>query len=306
VYHRRLLELGNNLGYPGKGLGFCHSFAIRWLEAVFLKQEQLFKDRFKLIVDTPKEILLGKIKNAPPYDRELLDILAFYDSLSLFHRPEDFPFLFGNKYLSQHELEIISKIASSDNILEKGGLTGVYSECLLFSEGEISSYLDDLEQRLKSVKGEKPIGFLLSNKTHVVAMVYQPGEGWYYRNINQDSLSSEHYSSSGIANSIIKGFSDDPSNPQSYSAFNIMLVLTRNDARINTLKESLQIFKKTHSITQETASRQTDENLVYIASMMGDVDLLKTLVVYGFDLNKKVNGITPAYIAAQNGHTEAL
>jgi hypothetical protein len=156
-----------------------------------------------------------------------------------------------------------------------------------------------LDQQLNSVEGNEPIGFLLSNKNHALAIAYMQGEGWFYRNINQNSLSSENDSIPNIAKRILKGFSDDPNNPSPYSAFSIKLVLTRKDERINSLKETLQNFKKTHNITKETVSRQTDESLVYIASIYGDIDLLKTLVAYSFDLNKKVGDVTPAYIAAE-------
>jgi ankyrin repeat protein len=303
--NQKLLDLHNDLGYQNSQ-GLCQGFAIRWLESILLGEEQLFKNRLQTISYTPKKILLNKIKKPSLYDREFLDIRAFFDSLTIFQAPDAHPFLFGNKYINQDELEIVSDIASSDKIRERGGLTSVYSECFLFCEKEISSYLHDLEQLLNSMEGKEPIGFLLSNKDHTIAIAYKPDEGWYYRDVNQDSVLSENDSSSGIAKRIMGGFSDDPSKPPPYSAFNIKLVLTRKDERINSLKETLQNFKTTHNITQETASRQTDENLVYVASMFGDIDLLKTLVAYGFDLNKKADGATPAFMAAQNGHAEAL
>ncbi|WP_419418544.1 hypothetical protein ACNVED_08235 [Legionella sp. D16C41] len=94
--HAALLALRVGLGYQ-EIEGLCHGFALRWLEATLLgdSERARFERRMELIKRTPRDRLLAEIKQAQAKkgqgltekDYELLDIMAFFDSLELFHLP---------------------------------------------------------------------------------------------------------------------------------------------------------------------------------------------------------------------------
>ncbi|WP_131781773.1 ankyrin repeat domain-containing protein [Legionella gresilensis] len=317
--HDALIDLHNILNYPNEE-GLCNGFSVRWLEASLLgkEEQQRFEKRIKLIALTPLSELLDAIdearakkgKDLTEKDYELLDILSFYDSLTLFHIPADWAFIFKRHFLSQEDVEDISIIASSDEIKKRGGLKQLYSEPLILTVKEIETYLDELSQLFNTsdALSKEPIGILLGSEDHTIALTYQPGVGWNFRDINQTPFdpSQAPFTSQKIAQAIKNGFTYKKISP--YSAFNAQVILTKNDPRCNTLEAQLKEFKKTHLINKETAARKTDSiNLVYIAAQHGHLEEVKKLIQTGAELNLcDDDNTTPISIAAHNGYTEIV
>lgn len=88
-FHAALFALYSALGYKAKPLGLCYGFSIRWIEAMFLGEEDLraFEQRMELIssaLSTKALIRLihvAKGKQAAhrtDADRALLELPAFW------------------------------------------------------------------------------------------------------------------------------------------------------------------------------------------------------------------------------------
>ncbi|WP_165482821.1 ankyrin repeat domain-containing protein [Legionella gresilensis] len=287
---------------------------MRWLEAAFLGDKELnkFNKRIKYIKSVPVKKIIESIEaaqakrgqNITKKDYALMDILVFFDSLEIFHSPEEYSPLFGrNSCVNTRETELTSGLASSKAIEEQGGLTEIYSEPFIFNEEELKNYLDNLsvlfEEQAQASASQEPIGFLLSNSAHTVALIYTPGQGFTYRDINQEKQISTTRDHTDIVNAIRKGFR----NSGPYSAFNTKIILTADDKRRDSLQQKLGLFKQEYSLTKEIAHREAEGiNLTYIAAQHGCSSLLTPLKYFEVDFNKADNdGVTPAIIAAQFG-----
>ncbi|MGQ3890209.1 ankyrin repeat domain-containing protein [Legionella sp. CNM-1927-20] len=312
--HKSLINLRNALKYKENKKGLCHGFSLCWLGAAFLGDKELnhFNTRIKYIKSVPTEEIIEFIKTAQAKrgqnvtikDYTLLDILAFFDSLEIFHSPEEYSPLFDrSSCVNARETEVTSKLASSKAIEERGGLTEIYSEPSIFNAEELKNYLDSLsvlfEEQAKASASQEPIGFLLSNYAHTVALIYTPGQGFTYRDINQEKQISTTSDNTVIVNAIRKGFR----NSGPYSAFNTKIILTATDERRDSLQQKLASLKQQYSLTKEIAHREAEGiNLTYIAAQHSCSSLLIPLKIFEVDFNKTdKDGITPAIIAAQFG-----
>ncbi|MGQ3887656.1 ankyrin repeat domain-containing protein [Legionella sp. CNM-1927-20] len=314
--HEALIDLYEALNYQQDLEGLCYGFAIRWLEASLLSEEeqQRFENRIQLIEFTPLNMLLKQIaeakakkgKNLTQSDKENLEILSFYDSLELFHNLSKWFFLVNETRQSQERCENISIIASSEAIKERGGLKRLYSAPFIFTKEELENYLNQLGQQLEplSIFSNAPIGFLLTSDVHTVALIYKPGQGWTYRDSNRDAPMRD--STKSIAEAILKDMQIAGESP--YVAFNANLILTASDPRCTPLEEKLAQFKPLYTVTDDIARRKTNTvNLVYIAAQNNHIDDIESLARHGADLNQEDEvGTTPVYIAAQNGHAETI
>ncbi|MGQ3888581.1 ankyrin repeat domain-containing protein [Legionella sp. CNM-1927-20] len=318
--HQAIFNLYQALGYHDGFGGLCYGFAVRWLEASLLgkAEQQRFEERIQRIITTPTLTLYEAILKAQEKDKQehtkededLLDIRYFYDSLILFYEPENWAFLFNQeRYLSQTQLDLISTLTSSNDIKERGGLRTLYSEPLIFNQLEVENYLEQLADLLEQSSekiSDQPIGLLLSNRKHVVALVYKPDQGWAYRDINQDPDSNYTFDTKTIAANIIRGFSG--TNNDDYITFNAKIVLTNLDIRSNYLEKRLLQFKQEHPINKDIAKRKADPiNLVYTAAQYNHFELINDLAKHGADLNQADEmGMTPLATAVYDGHLNTV
>ncbi|MGQ3889459.1 ankyrin repeat domain-containing protein [Legionella sp. CNM-1927-20] len=315
--HRILIELQEALGYSPEYQGLCHGFSLRWLEAALLgnKELQRFENRINKIVSIPVNALAQAIKQAKAQkgglsleEQKLLDIQVFIDSLKLFHAPNKYSDLFNKTYVSQQQIELVSRFASSDAIKELGGLKEIYSAPFISTKEEMKNYLDYLgelfEKQAANISSE-PIGILLGTLEHTVAMVYKPGQGFIYRDSNQDPLGLIS-DNTLLVDAIMQGQGFQNDSP--YSAFNVKVIIPAEDKRYDHLKTELASFKKLHPINKEIAQREANSvNLVHIAAHHGHHELIYPLKILGADLNKRdKNGRTPAFMGAQEGHYKVI
>lgn len=317
--HQKLINLRKKLDNDKDNKGLCFGFSIRWLEAALLGESELERLENRLVrinwrsVDT----LIEKINNAKTNvkkklplskkEEECFELLGFMESLTIAHRPFDYPEIFAKEsYLIQDDIEIVSQIVSSNAILERGGLKVLYSEPYVLSEKEIEEYLDQLGEIFDSEASEsaEAVGLLLKSISHAVALSYEPNQGWLFRDINQDPTFMITDTKS-IARKIMEGFECNPQCP--YLAFDTKIILTKSDKRNPSLKTKLDTFKKSNVLTKDTISRLSeDANLVFVAAENGYASKITELAALGANLDLRYEGISSAYIAAQNGHLEAI
>lgn len=312
LIHSVILKVLLNLGYTDTP-GCCHGFSIGWLEACLLDNEALFNQRIHSILEAgdglvkPIEaVKQKKSENLTAKDKELLEILAFFDRLELYQSPYSHSSLFSAP-LMQCDIEAISNFASSTAIQAAGGLAMIYSEPVIYTKTEMISYLNALgvllEQSGTQIK--KPFGIILNNYNHNISVTYTPGKGWNFMDIN--SYPSQFFNAnqtSFLATRIMRGFqSKGP-----HCAFNISVVTTGNHFNLMNLKETFNHFKKTHLITKDIALREDGgTGLAFIAAQHGHVLVIAELAQHKADFNQANNkGLTPAFIAAEFGHTPVI
>ncbi|STX29189.1 Uncharacterised protein [Legionella beliardensis] len=236
--HRALLNLHNVLGYKETS-GLCHGFSLRWLEATFLGEQELkrFELRMALIQVIPHDLLLAKIQqtqskkgqNLNDEDNALLSILAFFDSLELFHSPEKYITLFEQN-LNQNDISLISPVASSAMVEAQGHLKQIYSEPKILARDELYNYLHGLAYLINNnlKDNNKPVGFLLSSYNHAISLSYTASLGWLFRDINQPLITMTRTAIDyNLVDNIIKAL--NPNNSSPYVAFNTSFILTTNN-----------------------------------------------------------------------------
>jgi ankyrin repeat protein len=310
--HSAVLSVCKDLGYTSEIKGLCHGFTIRWLEACLLDEIGIFDERIKKIVLSGNQ-LTGEIRKVKEkfglyltqHDRELIDILAFYDSLVLYHRPDELFSVFKVRP-DQGSFDITSHFAASDKIIARNGLAIHYSETVSYTELEIKKYLDSLGQILEDLNdgSKEPIGMVLSSGDHAIAITYQAGKGWTFMDVNQYPARTYDIDSTHlIAEKISCAFAFEMH--KQATTFNISLFTTGDDVRRSSLKKQLALFKQSHLLSKDLGREETIA-LVWSAAASGDVDVIVQLVRNGANLNSIGKDYTPAYMAAQNGHATVI
>jgi ankyrin repeat protein len=315
-FHTSVLSLRKKLGYHGTKEGCCHGVTMRWIEACLLNEEKIFDTRIRKINDEGKSLVekIDEVKlkarehqELTQEDKELLDILAFYESLELYQMPSKFSDTFNvDEAYSQHDAAAISNIAASDQIKERGSLAVIYSEPGIYTADEISMYLDELANTINESGNTNDIfGVLLHNVNHAIGLTYQPRKEWRFMDINQYPPRL-FQKSQDVVSMIAKGFA----NNSPYFAFNTSMIVTGDHAKqLDSLREQLDIVKNSHVITKEIAQREENINLIHLAAEYGDANLILDLAKAGADLNKQNTngpGATPVFIAAQAGHANVI
>ncbi|AUH72617.1 ankyrin repeat domain-containing protein [Legionella sainthelensi] len=318
MLHKKLIALHTALGYKGLDDGLCHGFSMRYIEAFLIGEQSRFEERMSLIEETSPDVLaqsiqLLKTKKGPlnSQENDLMEVLSFFDSLELFQSPQSHYVFGAESAITQQSIDVISKVASSQKIQDLGGLYKVNSHPYVLTTKEIETYVDNLwelfDRRELSVRSEAPIGLLLTNEDHAVALIYDPSQGgFFFRDINQTQR--VFCDPKDIAKQIYKAM-DKSNKPDQFVSFNATVILPRNDNRCDLLSEKLAAFQKMHYPIGESFAKRQDkfDNLAFIAAKSNHAAVLELLAENKADLNKPTKrGITPALIAAYNGHAAAL
>jgi hypothetical protein len=198
--HHKLINIVEKLGYLGfnkaDAVGICQGITMRWIEACLGHEEDIFNQRITRMLSTPD--LAGEIKrlqkkmhNNPqnrltPDELDLLDMQAFVESVVIYHLPQQYRTLF-NRPLSQDDTRLLSFFAASKQTEDSGGLVSVYSECGIYTQQEIQTYLDELAQAIDEAQcpAETNIGLRLTNHNHAIGLIYNTSsKSWALMNIN--------------------------------------------------------------------------------------------------------------------------
>ena len=243
-------------------------------------------------------------------DLDLLEILSFYQNIVLSLCPYNYVDLFTTR-LNQKDVHPISQIASSDKLDKLGGLLSVYSEPGIYTEEEISNYLENLSKAIQSVgyQNQPVIGFMLRSYNHTIGITYDPKmDSWSLLDINLwPPQKFNHHQTKQLARAVYNALNLYRSSSQSYIAFNTQIITTPNNPKLSQLVGTLIIQKENHIITKELSMRTGDATLAYVAANDGHIKETIALAELGtnFDI-PAADGKTPAYITAQNDHADVL
>jgi ankyrin repeat protein len=311
TYHD-IFNFSKKIGYKIH-LGICHGISLRWIEACMLNQEDIFIKRIERLlnprIDWDARIEAYKTNNLSSIGEgdksELIDVLAFFDSLDLFQAPYIHQDLFG-KHLTQNNIAPISTIASSDDIQDHGGLVEVLSCAHVLNQQELTKYLKDLQDIFEKVDGNSQphntYGIALSNHNHTIALAYTPEKrGWGFMDINQYPPKTCPFDKSHKLASLIYSTlsSNDP------LAFSARVLTTNNHHKLQSLQDELSHFEtnKRQITLGHIKSKNIPKNTAYIATGIGNLEVVQALKSAGDGIeNDSYFGETPIYLAAQNGH----
>ncbi|WP_158615187.1 ankyrin repeat domain-containing protein [Legionella septentrionalis] len=316
-------DVAKKLGYESKdSKGICQGFSIRWLEACLAGEEKLFLKRIEKIAEYNnfaepllKQVAIVKkrvaswqtsapdLQHLTEEEQELFDVLAFYESLVLYHRPHNHSLL--PEGACQENIEKISPIASSDSILKKGGWQQIYKEAMILTREEIKKYFDELANLLaQHLPPEQQVGLMLANQSHAIALTYQQEAGWTFMDINQYPPKTLGKDTDNLSYYISLAFGYDWHIP-----LNATLFTTGDHPNLVQFKKDFSTLKFGKNLAEMALRASRDGiDLAYMAAAQGDAAMLSELGKAGANLHKtyKETKHTLAWIAAQNGHINIL
>lgn len=200
--HGAIIELAIELGYAYQWEGICHGIAVTWIKACLVGQQAAFEERVSYIMAHRAEEILWditrlkvRIKNQGnahlnEKERQLLEILSFYDSLLLHQKPLEFLDIFADRVRTiQLDVEKIALISQSNQLEEKGGLHEVYAKTeVCTSVDDMAAYFKALSLTIKAAEQppiEGPLSILLAGHDHTIALEYNIiKDEWTYMDIN--------------------------------------------------------------------------------------------------------------------------
>ena len=186
--HDNIIKLGIDLEYFKDESGVCNGVSYAWIEACFCNEEAAFNkrmDKISSLIDVGSFIeelsaIKEKVKHGAllsDEERELLDVLAFFEKISLYQKPDKNKVVFDER-LGQHDCEKISRIISSDKIQERGGLTSLSVNNGIYTVEEISEYLSGIASAIdkSSPTSDKEVAVIICSPDHCMALVYEKYE----------------------------------------------------------------------------------------------------------------------------------
>ncbi len=307
------------LGYfKGRNNGVCAGITMAWISACLTSEEQEAKYlRFTKEIADQGSNLLDKItkmqskvsrkEKLSEDDKELFQYIAFYEQIALYLSPGIYPKLFG-KSINDLDIEIVSQIANSVPLQEKGGLSVVYSDPGIYTKDELITYLTMITELLPSDAGT--IALSLSNHNHSLGLIYNhKNHSWKFMDINQGN--PQELTINVLAEKILNGFNiPERTLRHEFTAINTIVISADEPLKRDSLKTSLQALKEEYRKLKPIgplAEREGEVNLLWISSLIGDKDVVKACLDAKNDINQaNENGATPLLMAAQNGHVDVV
>jgi ankyrin repeat protein len=309
ITHSGLIECGQRLGYSFSGEGICHGYTMRWIEATILGQQTRFLNRVYKIDELNRLFDLGlrleNLEQEPDWKEILWEIKAFYETLYLYQYAHTLDSVF-NQSVSQYDIEMMSEIASSDEIMKLGSLKRSpilrYDE---FSSRGLRATFHQLEQAIKDSYDTDPVCFLLScdgdDRRHAITVIYDPSkEAWQWMDINLPIINSRTLA--GLIRAIERTDPTDKSYLDRYDTFCISAVLP--SVTVNCLAPYLTKITK----FENTLSLVMSQSFLCLASWHGDFEGVTELLAR-IDINPNqatIDGVTPLFMAAEKGHLEVV
>ena len=231
--HQAVIDLGIELGYANyvgtDGVndissmrsayekGLCNGLAVSWMKSCLVNDQRTFNERIDFIGKNPAHDITNRIetlrakaaeynqsreKGTSAYqytdeERELLEIPALYESISLHQSPSQFSTIFSD-CLNQDDVEAISSISQSQS--QENSMQEIHKlstpQAIIGSSSDIIKYFTELASSIKTVLppgpnsptplAAPPICFNLASHNHAISLQYNvDNETWTYMDINR-------------------------------------------------------------------------------------------------------------------------
>lgn len=315
-FHENLVLFRKLIGCIDVNNGCCFGFTFRWLEAVFLNQQDIFKKRAQNIqsfalhpeymLSTLSKIKQKKGRHLNKYEIILLDILAFMDSITLYQHPQYIFSVFTNaKKKSLMNIESISEYAGCDAIQEIGGLTQHFVLTRAYNKAELLKFVTALNDILthSNISEDTNIGFTFSSHNHMISLTYNSTTYWSLLDINQ--YPAKHFSSlqlNLLTHYLFKALIHPQTN--NIAVFHMSLITPKNLSIHPAFLEKLNDLKEKFAIKYYEAIRRDHQgvNLAFIAAQFNDHESIKEILKLCAPFPKPM----ALCIAAQNGNLQSL
>jgi ankyrin repeat protein len=303
--HKSILDVGLCLGFKLPTTGICYGFTIRWIEAYLSKTQEVFRKRTQLIIELSHKPYwlkceLQRLKTEPPFNQLIWDIIAFFESCALYQTPHHYSDIFLMSLL-QNQIEQISTIASSIEVLQMGGI--VPSQVIYFAEFnliQLQSFAHLFAAIVDSHQYQKTLAMVMTcierSGFHCVGLTYSSStKTWEFLDINYSPFSTNTQSIDELCQQI---------SLMNCYCFSIRLILTANFYHPYLLERllNLQTF-----ITIPESRRRCQAFLNLAVYEMKD-KLVATLLMQD-NLNIHLHSkqkINPLMIAVQNNYLSIL
>ncbi|WP_298628389.1 ankyrin repeat domain-containing protein [uncultured Legionella sp.] len=316
--HSDLVEFGQLLGYSSISGGICQGFSGMLMQAILVGKEDQFWKRIKLIekyqsnfsllinmIDAVKLKAIAK-QELSEDDIELLELIAFYDGIKLYLRPDTHQEVFDNRCMSQNNLNDIYALTHPEK-LKQNDFTILLHQLYALKRSDLKKYLNDLETEL-SIHPNLPI--LIRGAKHSVLLKYNRHNvenPWMYVDINDDPKSNNYYRELN-SHALVHALFDSLSEHYEHILFSSTLVAPST----HPLNEAsaLANLKNQYKISPEQAIMydESGTGLLFIACNQDNIEAIKLLLTHkDIEINKAMqDGCTPLFMACQQGQTEVI
>lgn len=318
ITHQELIHIGTRLGYEGLDKGLCYGFSMTYATAILTHGVQQWLDRLDLLetykndadaLSSELQSLRKKTKNnrkLAPTEKALLDIPAFYESLTLYQSPNSYASFFNKKFMRQSDMQRIFQLARPVS-LEETDLSIVLFQILAFDGALFKHYLQRLGDILQHLSLTLPI--ILHNHNHAICLTYKHKvRSWDLMNIEDFGFSYtiafKNNEIDLLVDKIFSGFAD---NPHGHSLMAINGISVDTDPKW--IKFS-QCMHKNYPITKSMVSQCNfyGIDLLHMVSKFGNLKLLKDILKHHQNINScsPVDGITALMSASYFGHVDMV
>lgn len=301
--HRSIINLGVELGYFEDEKGVCNGVTLAWVEACFSGEEDVFNERVELIgsydntasfrqqINTIKE-KAKQHERLSTQDMELLDVLAFFEKISLYQNSIGYKQLFDDT-LGQHDQDKISTVVASDKVQAQGGITTLSSKASIYSVEELKQHFLAISSVITkaSPSSNDEVSVLIRTSTHAMAVVYKTvptDKGisgyWNFMDINCDDNFIIPVENIDAFINYIHGryFAE----ADEYMALTTDIVTLENNPNKEQYAAAVNSMEVSSSITSEKLKSGAGKELVQLALIAGDLGALNQLDYN--DVNKKL------------------
>lgn len=241
-------------------------------------------------------------------DKELLDIIAFYQNIASYQAPEKYAGLF-NQTLTQPNIESISQITSSEKIINSGGLALIHSELGIYTKEETIAYLNTISQIIIATYGEGStarVALSLSSKNHGISLIFDmEKKRWVWMDVNH--WPPRECSTDKLADFLFFSLSFYSEMYSAPLVFNTQIVTVQHDPMRLPLIEQFSKIKKVQPLSTDFAERNRVEEMVWLAAIHNFSGLINTLAKKKININLPLeDGRTPAALAVEYNNTDTL
>jgi ankyrin repeat protein len=318
IFHSDLMTLGVLLGYNNHKDGICAGFTGMWMQAALAQDEPGFYKRLAFIATYKNNLpkLVAEIKeaqkkentNLSAKDKQLVDIINFFDGMELYLYPR----LHRNHFSDSRNINQADLKAIFSHLkplaLEKSELDVLLDKNYTFTKVLLSQFFDDIAKQLSQTTVVIPI--CLSSDEHSICLKYDSQKScWYYldtedfKTFPDDDNYCRELNTQALVDSVFHSFETS-----SYAVFNTMLLTIQTD---ETLKDNLHQLNLNYPIAAEQINNYNDKqvSLLHLACQRGNLEDVKEIMKpeYQADINARAKGRgTPLHLACQNGYTNLV
>lgn len=261
-------------------------------------EENKFIARLQMLTALTEDEIIKKLHEAKqkeqnkeklsPEEEAILEVLPFFDSLKLYHNPQEHIGITGSPIL-QMEVDKLAEIAGSEMLLKKGGKEIIMPRKALIGDWYtltqyFNGFAEIIEAHMKK-RATSDLVVTIGSCNHRISLRYDMNKKkWVLLDANNKKLKmiSHHpfissFNMSPIVMNIMKAFKE----PE-VSAFSVMVTTSKEQSE-HTLKEKLEQYNQKYGIKQHTEKMVSNlgVNLAYIAAICNDIQCLTYLINQG-------------------------